>query len=339
MRARRKRISAWLEKEAIPTSFGLAVAAIVVVVYLAVSGDVGKEAFRNVSLVLAAIVAFPVLVWRTTVGVREANSADESLLNERFQSAAKMLGNKDLVVRTAGAQSFGDLAKDAPERYHVRIMRLLCAFARNPTSDSQLPTFEPGGSVRLREDVQAAINVIGSRRNRQEIEHASPYEPNLIDADLKGARLWGTYLARSICIGADFTEARLGNVDFEGANLESASFARAYLTGEGIDNPDAKDKPVNLRSAILAGVDFDGADLTGVDISGADFARGRGRSVEGGDGTFERGAELPAVNLTQDQLLRARADTDSPPKLDGVVDAASGEPLIWHRDQPTWQVE
>ena len=41
----------------------------------------------------------------------------------------------------------------------------------------------------------------------------------------------------------------------------------------------------------------------------------------------------PVTGLTQAQLDEACADPDNPPKLDGVIDAVTGEPLVW-RGQP-----
>ncbi len=323
----------WLAAHPVRAAVIAAVIGLIVVIYVAIEVGTG-EGFRNVTLVVAAIIAFPVLIWRTTIGVQQAAAADGSILNERFQTAGLWLGHSTLAVRTGGAQMFGVLVSDATEKYHVQVLRLLCAFVRYPPNDDELPKFEPGGNVRLREDVQAAIGVIGRRGDRQEIEHEAKYEPNLIDANLKGARLWGTYLARAICIRADLTEARLGSVSFDDANLESACFAGADLTGDGIDNPDAKGKPVSMRSAVLAGADFRGADLTGVDISAADFARKRGRSIPE-TGKFNRSDErLPARNLTQAQLDCTVAVLMTPPLLEDVKDSSTGEQLVWRGKHP-----
>ena len=285
------------------------------------------EGFRNVSLVVAAILAFPVLIWRTKIGVQQADSADEGILNERFQTAAQMLGHHVLAVRTSGVQAFGVLASDATQKYHVQVLRLLCAFIRNPPKDEEIRPFEEGGSVRLREDVQAAVGVVGGRRDRLSIEQDAGYEPNLIDADLSGARLWGSCLVGAICIRSKFVEARLGNVDFANANLEFAEFNGAFFTGEGIDNPEAKDKPVTMVGANAAGADFTDADLTGVDISGVDFAYRRGRPTAARH-VFARGVSEPAKGLTQAQLDKAVADPTNPPILDDVRDE-NNAPLHW----------
>ena len=84
----------------------------------------------------------------------------------------------------------------------------------------------------------------------------------------------------------------LDDADLSGANLTDANLAFANLTS------------VNLRNAILTNVHLPFANLTGTDFSGA-------------------------VGVAQDELDQARADPNSPPKLDGARDSESGAPLEW----------
>ncbi len=328
MRASWLRRTSVLKDRAVVISFFLAALAFLTVLGLALAAEVGDDGFRNVALAIGAIAAFPVLVWRTTIGVQEANSADDRLRNERFQTAAQMLGNSVLAVRIGGVQALSELAGDAPGQYHVQIMRLLCAFVRTPPADEDIPAFRDDRSQRLRGDSQAAMQAIGARRECHEIEKHAPYEPNLIDADLRGSRLYRSDPSRLVGIRTDFTEAILADVNLDDAVLEGAKFVRTVLTGEGIDNPDAKGNASTLQNAVLAGADFSGADLTGVKISGADFARMRGPKDES-SGNHTRGEPNPAIGLTQTQLETALADPTNPPLLDGVKDSITGEPLVW----------
>ena len=42
------------------------------------------------------------------------------------------------------------------------------------------------------------------------------------------------------------------------------------------------------------------------------------------------GADLTSCKgLTQEQIDRAASDSGNPPKLEGVVDAKTGKPLVW----------
>ena len=49
-------------------------------------------------------------VWRSIVAERQADTAQQSLLNERYQKGAEMLGNEVLSVRMGGIYALGRLA-------------------------------------------------------------------------------------------------------------------------------------------------------------------------------------------------------------------------------------
>ena len=100
-----------------------------------------------------------------------------------------MLGNGVLSVRLGGIYALQRLAEERPEQYHVQIMRLFCAFARQPTEDSGLESeqveIEPGTLLGLRQDIEAIILAIGSRaKSRIELERKEDFR-----LDLRGAVL------------------------------------------------------------------------------------------------------------------------------------------------------
>ena len=85
-------------------------------------------------------------VWRSVVTERQADTtqrqfeiAQRGLLNERYQKGAEMLGSMVLSVRIGGIYALAGLAREHPEDYHTKIMRLLCAFVRNPTGEPTKP--------------------------------------------------------------------------------------------------------------------------------------------------------------------------------------------------------
>ena len=90
-------------------------------------------AIRNLVLVMAAIAALPLAIWRSKVAERQAETAQRGLLNERYQKGGEMLGSKELSVRLGGIYALARLAREYPGDYHTQIMNLLCAFVRNPT--------------------------------------------------------------------------------------------------------------------------------------------------------------------------------------------------------------
>ena len=141
--------------------------------------DSGSTTVRNVGLVLGGFYALLVAIWRSLVAQHQseaaesqANVARQSLLNERYQYGARMLGDDLLSVRLGGIYALQGLADEVPETYHVPIMRLFCAFARTPQLDEEVKN-----EMSLREDVQAIIEAIADafiRRHRARTRYRHP---------------------------------------------------------------------------------------------------------------------------------------------------------------------
>lgn len=99
---------------------------------------------------------------------------------------------------------------------------------------------------------------------------------------------------------------------FVAANLRRTNLSGAWLSGADLTN-------ANLSRSILHGAEFWGANLTGANFLGADIS----------GAIFSDRLEGPVIGLTQAQIDSAMADPDDPPILDGVLDAETGEPLVW----------
>ena len=95
----------------------------------------GSTIIRNLGLVIGGLIAIGFGIWRGVVASRQAKTSQRGLLNERYQKGTEMLGSEVLSVRLGGIYALQRLAEDDPVQYHVQIMRLLCAFVRNPTKD------------------------------------------------------------------------------------------------------------------------------------------------------------------------------------------------------------
>ena len=311
-------------------------------------GESGSTTIRNVGLVIGGIIAIVLAVWRGIV-------AEQSLLDERYQKSAEMLGSDLLSARLGGTYALQRLAEDHPERYHLQITRLFCAFVRHPTAEES-PTGSERGSgtasevvqgqadyaLEPPEDVQAVMTAIGSRGERGiRLEREKRYRLDFRHADLRGARLQGANLS---C--ADFTRAMLSGADLWGANLSGAKLMFADLScppGPEVDTNQAV-MAASLdehesRVTIMIEIDLSDADLSGADctnavmpyanlagaelvatiLSGADISQAR----------FSAKGRNPAKGLTQADLDEACADEGGGPDLTGVVDA-TGEPLVWH---------
>ena len=142
-----------------------AVALLVVVVAIWIRSSDDFSDIRDYGLLIAAIVAFPLGFWRSRVAERQAaaarrqvETAQQSLLNERYQQGAEMLASDVLAVRLGGIYALQRLAEEHPENYHIQNMQLLCAFVRHPTRDPDLAkSLAMSDHRRLRQDVQTTL--------------------------------------------------------------------------------------------------------------------------------------------------------------------------------------
>ena len=270
--------------------------------------DSVSTTIRNLGLVVGGAVAILLALWRSTVAERQADTArrqadtaQQSLLNERYQRAAEMLGSEVLSVRLAGIYALRRLAEENLEKYHVEIMRLFCAFARNPTRDEEVnvrgePQFMMSS---LREDVQEIMTIIG-KRNKASMDVEKISEGFLLD--LRGANLAGAYLVR-----ANLADADMRNANLVGANFMYADLSDAILFNAAMSNQQSQDQ--DLMGAVQSRLRFKGTNISNT--------------------SFSYNGVYPARGLSQEQLDRAYADPCNPPKLDGVVDPVTGKPLVW----------
>ena len=82
---------------------------------------------RNIGLVIASVIAILLAFWRSRVAGRQADAAQRqsetaqgSLMNERYQKGAELLGSDVLSVRLGGIYALQRLANDYPEHYQSR---------------------------------------------------------------------------------------------------------------------------------------------------------------------------------------------------------------------------
>ena len=284
---------------------------------------------RNVGLLLAGAIALIFAMWRGLVAERQAdaarrqafaarrqagtarrqtnamrrqaNTAQHDLLNRRYQQGAEMLGSVSLSVRLGGIYALQKLAEEHPKEYHVLILNLLCAFVRHPAVDD----FEISEGHPY-EAIQVAMEAISSchEHTRRLINIESDHQFSL---DFHGADIQEVYLHHDSLYFANMVRANLSRASLHGVDLHSA-----FLQEVNFQHSDLS--AANLSDADLSGANLHSADLLNANLSYATF------SDDGDD---------PAVGLTQEQLDQAWADPEYPPRLDGVLDANTGKPLIW----------
>ena len=322
---------------------------------------------------------------------RQSETAEQGLLNERYQTGAEMLGSSVLAVRMGGIYALQRLAEEHPEQYHIQVLRLLCLFVRFPTKD-QTPEFgqatiEPEQRLGIRQDVDATMQAICSRTNRGvALEQESEFRIDLRGADLHDTQLLDTNLSRAMlhhanlsnvnfantdltdadlsyanlsqtefhnvnCTGTRFRstdlsgamlqDTNLPRTDFHSANLMGTNLFKSNLSGANFQYANAANtcfERARLSKASFLATDLSRAAIAGADLSGANFSAANltqsnllDADLSGAE--FSAAGRRTAKGLTQAQLDQARPEADRPPRLDGVLDAETGVPLVW-RGQP-----
>lgn len=324
---------------------------------------------RNLALVIGGVIAMLLAMWRSRIAERQslasqhqADTAQQSLLNERYERGAEMLGSEVLSVRLGGISALQKLALEHPVQYHVQVIRLLCAFVRNPAGIVETPQTEGGRRYpRLRDDVQAAMSAISYRseicldleRNADDFR-LDLYGANLLSAKLSGANLRGANLTNANLEGASLTSADLSDANLSGANLCRAHLGGANISGANLIGApnltwimagDADFSETNIGSADFSHAYLTHANLSGANITATEFAQAslfntNLSGVRFGEATRVTMSDPPVsenlyVRLTQEQLDRAAAEPDNPPKIhECSVDVVTGKPLVWRGSKP-----
>lgn len=284
--------------------------------------DSAGATIRNIGLVIAGLIALPLAIWRGIIADRQAKAAQRSLLNERYQKGAEMLGNDTLSVRLGGIYALQRLAEEYPKEYHIQIMELFCQFARYPVKDENMEGEQGKGMLHPRADVQAVMNAIGNRdEKRIKIEKENSFRLDLSDVKLQGYNMFLANWSRLPSNKEQFNpsseflrDPNFSNVHFMRADLSHASLIGANFSGS------------QFLLADLSSVSFSQANL-----SGAYFLKA---NLSGASFNLSHGLFQPAINLTQSQLDVAVADPDNPPKLDELIDPDTGKPLVWRGEAP-----
>ena len=106
-----------------------------------------SSVLRNLSLTAGVPIAIILALWRNIIATRQASAASkqvetaiqqtaisqESLLRDRFQRAAEMLGHDSIAVRIGGVQTLAELAAQNMDQYYVTVGNLLEAFVTSAT--------------------------------------------------------------------------------------------------------------------------------------------------------------------------------------------------------------
>ena len=305
-------------------------------------GDSNSGTIRNVGLLVAALIAMRLAIWRSRVAQRQVTQTQNQvttarlgLLNERYQKGAEMLGSENPTVRLGGIYALQRLAAEDPEGYNIQVMQMFCAFlrsnTRSRTESARNETVISGATIESKaysemdHDIQAILIAIGTRSASQiAVESNAEYR-----LDLQGVKLFGERLITKDKLNfrrAHFHDADLSGFTLFEPDMASSFFIRTTLKGAAL--PGANLQASVWQDADLRDAEIDGADLSGSLFWGVDFHRASLSNADISAAKFAS-SNNPSRNLTQSQLDLAIADPNDPPFLEGVVDPETNKPLVW----------
>ena len=300
---------------------------------------------------LAQIIGGSLLLLSLYLTYRNVKIAQENLrvteegkLTDRFSKAVELLGDKKLEVRLGGIYALERIARDS-QKDHWTVMEVLTAFVRE-NSHKKLDEIETPGredlmaqkddrkekEVKLREDIQAIMTVIGRRKwienesprrldlggvnlakcnlREADLSQARFYKANLAFADLREAKLRGASLYRADLSYADLNSsdlrranlqyAHLGGANLSFANLSGAKLLEAHLGGANLGF-------ANLGGAKLDGADLNNAKLNGAKLGGATFLKADLSKANLYKADLDDADLAGAQNITLEQLLSAKS--------------------------------
>ena len=232
-------------------------------------------------------------------------------IQDRFKAATEHLGSEHPGMKIAAYHEFHQLAKDHKNDrdFCERIFEMLCAHLRQITND---PEYQKNHKNAPSEGVRTLLDLFFTVWSNQVFRN---FRANLRHVYLVGADLSLAHLPR-----ADFTDANLQRVKFDGVNLQGADFTRAKMHAATLDGVQmqkaqmrktvlqfAKIRYTNMQNVYLSETDFRGAYLL--------FARMECSSWHSVD---FRGARLEEIYLHQCDIERSQfgdcIDTDYPQK-------------------------
>ena len=318
------------------------------------------EAYRAIALAVAAAIAIWMALWRGVLTNRQSVVSHNTLLNQRYQDGARMIGHELLAVRLAGIHALAELAKEHPERYHLATMHLFCGFVRQPP---QLIEHDQSGADQRQEDLPKDPSSEPAENRDQDnvdgIVLGTLGDVGAILTAIQERTSWSKYLESRVNYRLDLRGAYLAQVrlsekaTFDGAILDGAILNYAHLPEVQMHKASLKNAEMKwvfahqakfggakLTSAILENADLTGANLESTILRFANLSNAILHDVVFDDETDLTGTNLSGTDfgdelttLTQAQLDKAKADVSAPRIPESATDPLTGLQLVWNQLQ------
>jgi uncharacterized protein YjbI with pentapeptide repeats len=303
-----------------------------------------SEIIRNYGLVAAALIGFPLAIWRSYIAHKQTESirkqagiSADNHLAETYTKAIDQIGDDNDAIKLGGLYALEKIALSNQE-YHGQIMEVLSAFVRlHAPLEVPLPIDESKTSDENQEArplptsiiVQAALTIIGRRAvgfdvegvpinlslthlqkadlQKADLQKADLRRTSLLEADLREVKLQKADLRWADLRAADLRAADLQKVDFIWADLREADLRKADLRGAYLIEADLQNaglREADLREAYLIEADLRKADLRKADLRAADLMEANLTGADLREADL-READLTGADLREADLTRA----------------------------------
>lgn len=334
-----RRFLVWLQD---PWAIAVLAGLIVFVSILSAFGSgLNLEEGRNLALILGGMIALPLAFWRSWLASKQVALSEAGHNTDRYQKGVTMLGDVRLSVREAGVFALTELAENNFDRYHVTVIKLLCSFIRDRSSEQTqeqsrelqhqqereaererrereqtppLSSFRPSrqptvrhGLADIAPDCQTALNSLSELNKivRGRDYHLSPQVLDLRSTNLADANLAGLVLCGAHLRRAKLHRALLHTADLREANLSFADLTQADLSAANFSDSDLRSanfQGASFKAAYLQGTDLSSANLSGAILDDADLA---GAKLTNARGLTVAQLET-AKNVNSDDLKRLK---------------------------------
>ena len=182
---------------------------------------------------IGALFGVFLAILRSETNERQTHTAEQGQITDRINKAIENLGKSNqkdkpvIEVRVGAIYALERIAQDSL-RDHIKIIEILCAYIRHNSH-------EKGKKDELREDIHAAITIIGRRGSwpngeaylRQEKKER--YHLDLYNCDLSNAVLNRANLSHAKLYKANLSKAGLDNADLSDSWFEDTVLNKTWL--------------------------------------------------------------------------------------------------------------
>ena len=196
------------------------------------------EALRNLGLLAAAVIGFPLVIWRTHIARQQTLISEANHISEMYSQAVEQLGALNssrepaLEIRLGGLYTLENLANKNPE-YHAQIMDFIAAYVRMNSPKRTIAVhkneeLKTSGSLSpLRYDIQVAVSILCRRNSNFD---APDTIINLSEANLSGLNLSRLTLKNITFYNSQLITSAFYNCIFDNVRFDSSKMLRSRLT-------------------------------------------------------------------------------------------------------------